>query len=166
MKKKNIIFLVVILFCSLACFAQSKKKANKETAQFRYDISCAGVGASGSYLVKVWSYSKKPSVAAEQTKKNAVHGIIFKGFAGGTGGCPSQKPLAADPTIEQQHADFFKKFFSNGGDYMKYVTTSGGIDAVKVGKEYKVGVNVTVSKDLLRKDLENAGILRGLSSGF
>ena len=54
---------------------------------------------------------------------------------------------------------------------MKYVSESGdgNVDAgdrVKVGKEYKIGVLVSVSKDALRKDLEAAGIIKGLSSGF
>ena len=38
--------------------------------------------------------------------------------------------------------------------------------AQKVGKEYKVGCVVSVRKDDLRKALEAAGIVRGLSSGF
>ena len=36
----------------------------------------------------------------------------------------------------------------------------------KVGKQYKVGVVVTVSKDQLRKYLEDAGVIRSLTSGF
>ena len=48
---------------------------------------------------------------------------------------------------------------------MKYVfdSSDGNInpaDCMKVGKEYKVGVMISVSKDLLRKDLEAAGIIR------
>ena len=37
----------------------------------------------GTYAIKVYSYSKKPKVAIEAAKRNAVHGIIFKGLAGG-----------------------------------------------------------------------------------
>jgi len=170
-----------ILTISLAIIAQmlfvsqvdaqsvSKKKADKQTEVYRYEIACAGTGVQGTYLVKVWTYSKKPSVAFEQSKKNAVHGIIFKGFAGNSiAGCTSQKPIATNPTIEQEQSDFFRKFFSDGGNYMKYVNTSEplGTDVVKVGKEYKVGVVVSVAKDQLRKDLEAAGMIKGLSSGF
>ena len=39
-------------------------------------------------------------------------------------------------------------------------------DRMKVGKEYKIGVIVSVFKDALRQDLESAGIIKGLSSGF
>jgi hypothetical protein len=42
----------------------------------------------------------------------------------------------------------------------------GSAEVRKVGKEYKVGVVVTVNKDMLRKHLEEAGIVRGLGSGF
>ena len=166
MKNVKFILLTVIILCAFSGYSQAKKKANKETDQFRYEITCEGEGVAGTYLVKVWSFSKKPVVAAEQSKKNAVHGIIFKGYPGSGQKCQSQKPIASNPTVEQQHADFFKKFFANGGDYMKYVTVSGISSSIKIGKEYKVGVVVSVMKDQLRKDLESAGIIKGLSSGF
>jgi hypothetical protein len=34
---------------------------------------------------------------------------------------------------------------------------------MKVGKEFKVGILVSIAKDGLRKDMEAAGIIRGLS---
>jgi hypothetical protein len=37
---------------------------------------------------------------------------------------------------------------------------------VKVGKQYRVTATVTVNKDQLRKDLEDAGVLKGLNSIF
>ncbi|MDR2972824.1 MAG: hypothetical protein LBU83_13015 [Bacteroidales bacterium] len=169
MKFIKFILTTIFILCCFTGFSQAKKKANKDTQDFRYDIECAGTGAQGFYLVNVWTYSKKPAVAFEQSKKNAVHGVLFKGFGSNSiAGCTSQRPIAANPTVEQEQADFFKKFFSNGGDYMKYVTNSGPINqkTLKVGKEYKVGVVVSVAKEQLRKDLEAAGIIKGLSSGF
>ena len=54
---------------------------------------------------------------------------------------------------------------------MKFVslTNDGAVaagDRIKVGKEYKIGLIVSVRKDALRKDLEQAGIIKGLNSGF
>lgn len=165
------VLTILLVLASISAFSQAKKKANKATEEFRYEIECAGVGTDGTYLIKVWSYSKKPNVALEQAKKNAVHGVVFKGFAGGAKGCPSQKPLASSPNAEAEHEEFFKMFFEDGGKYMKYVSVSsdGNIDVgdrMKVGKEYKVGVIVSVMKDALRKDLEAAGVIRELSTGF
>ena len=39
-------------------------------------------------------------------------------------------------------------------------------DRMKVGKEYKVGVIVSVNVSALRKDLEAAGIIKSLDAGF
>ena len=54
---------------------------------------------------------------------------------------------------------------------MKFVslTNDGAVaaeDRIKVGKEYKVGVLISIRKEELRKDLETTGILKGLGAGF
>ena len=172
---KRFVPLILLIF-SLVQLAsgQSRKKrlADEDTQNWRYEIQCVGTGVQGTYLIKVWSYSKDPKIAIEQAKKNAVHAIIFQGFAGGAQGCVTQKPLARNPNIENEQAGFFSTFFADGGKYMKYVTLTndgavGAADRYKIGKrEYKIGVIVSVRKDELRKDLENAGIIRGLADGF
>ena len=167
---KGNLFLLLILMASVSVLGQAQKKANKDTEAWRYEIECVSTGAQGSYLIKVWSYSKKPAIAMEQAKKNAVHGIIFKGFSGHGAGC-TQSPLTNNPNIEVEKEEFFKDFFADNGKYMKFVSLSGdgsvrAEDRQKIGKEYKVGVIVTVLKDNLRKDLENAGIIKSLGSGF
>lgn len=169
-KKLILLFVILISFCSISQAKSKKKKANKETAQWRYEIEGVRVAQQGSYLIKVWSYSKSPKVAIEQAKKNAVHGIIFKGFVGGPNRCPSQKPLVK--TTNSNNDKYFKDFFKDGGRYMKFVSLSndgsvGASDRLKISKrEYKIGVIVTILKDQLRKELENDKIIKSLSSGF
>lgn len=162
--KRLALFLIAALTVTV-CFASSKTKANKDTKQWRYEIECAGTGTPGTYLVKVWSYSKKEATATNQAVKNAVHGVIFKGVAGTTG-CATQRPMVKDPSVEYSKADFFDKFFADGGDFQKYGSVVGVPEVMKVGKEYKVGVTVSVFKDNLRNTLQDAGIIRGLTSGF
>lgn len=166
MTKKIISLVMVCALATASVFASSKTTANKETQQWRYEIECAGNGAQGSYLVKVWSYSKKQATAQNQAVKNAVHGVIFKGVPANGNGCTSQRPLANNPSIEYDKAEFFKAFFADGGDYAKYASATNSVETTKVGKEYKVGVVVSVSKDALRKALEAAGVIKGLGSGF
>ena len=171
MKKINIlIILISLLTLPYLSMAQSKKKADKETAEWRYEIEAEGTGTQGSYQIKVWTYSKNPETAIEQAKKNAVHGIIFKGFPDKER-VKGQKALAQNPNLEQEKEDFFKAFFEDGGKYQKFVSlaNNGAIapgDRIKIGKEYKIGVVVSVNVAALRKDLEEAGILKGLGSGF
>ena len=168
--------LLTILFVGfgLASNAQLSKtrKAQKDTEAWKYEIECVGIGKPGTKVIKVWSYSKKANVATKQAKKNAVHGIIFQGYAGGGQGCTTQRPLVSDPNVEQQKEEFFSNFFQlDGGKYAKFVSHSNDAtpEVMKVsikGYKYKVGVVVTVMTNNLRKDLEAAGVVRGLSSGF
>jgi hypothetical protein len=172
MKMYKIICFFLALFAlpSVASFAQAGKKADKDMKNWRYEIEGVAEGKEGTYVVKIWTYSKKPKIAIEQAKKNAVHAIVFQGFVG-SGRVSGQPPLASSPGIEQEKADFFKSFFADGGSYMKYISVSndGSIDPddmLNVGKEYKIGVVVSVRKEMLKKDLIAAGIIQSLNNGF
>lgn len=164
--------LVSVLLSSLVLFpavlsaqAVAKKKADKETAQWRYEIQASvGQAPKGTAIVRVWTYSKNVQVATMQAGKNAVHGIIFAGVAPTNDAkrLPGIPPIIADPAVEQQHADYFKAFFADGGPYQRYVSfmANGTPDQViKIGKEYKVGLIVTVQTEALRKRLEEDDII-------
>lgn len=172
MKKVLNLFFWGALLLSHSSIAQvvAEVKADMDTKKWRYEVQAVGEGSEGTYLVKVWTYSKKANIAIEQAKKNAIHGVIFQGLIG-VGRVSDQPPLATDAGLEVSKADFFNDFFRDNGPYMKYVSVSGDGsvapgDVMKVGKEYKVGVVVSVRKDLLKSDLIKAGIIRSLSSGF
>lgn len=163
---KKLLLLAAALLVVAGASASSRKLKNSDTQKFQYEIEGVNNGLQGSYLVKVWSYSARPKADIETCKKNAVHGVIFKGYAGTQNASP-QRPLIADPGTELEHAEFFDLFFKDGGEYNKYVTiTAGSQEIVKVGKQYKIGLVVSVSKDALRKALEKAGVARSLSAGF
>jgi len=169
---KTILLMLMLNGIPFLILAQKniQKQAENDTKTWKYEIEAVNVGVQGTYLIKVWTYSPSPQVAVEQSKKNAIHGIIFKGFAGKQG-VPGEKALASDPNAELTHQDFFDSFFSNGGKYMKFVnlTNDGAIDyldIIKMGKEFKIGLIVSVNVSELRKDLEDGGIIKSLSSGF
>jgi hypothetical protein len=168
--KKLSLMILSLLFFAYGASAQAKKKADKDTEEWRYEVEVVQQGHEGSYLVKVWSYSKKPNIAIEQAKKNAVHGVIFKGVSA-SGRVPGQSALTNNPNLEMEKQEFFNDFFADGGKYMKFVQVTGdgsvaAEDRLKVGKEYKIGVVLSINVEGLRKDLESAGILKSLSSGF
>jgi hypothetical protein len=156
---KKIIYVVVFFFVQNISFAQ---------AEWHYDIECAGVGVDGTYLVQVTSYGKNVQDAVVQAKKDAVHGVLFRGFIGKAGECMSQKPIITNSAIENEKKDFFDDFFSKNGQYMQYVSLSQANNCIptKVGGSYRVVVILSVSKDILRKDMEAVGIVKSLSSGF
>lgn len=173
MKTRQLSLITLITGFLFSCSAikdRAREKADTDTQNWVYELEAVGIGAQGTQLVKVWTYSKLPSIAIEQAKKNAVHGIIFRGYTSKTG-IPGFRPMALNPNLEIERKDFFDPFFAEGGKYMKFVALSneGRIaaeDRIKVGGRYKIGVVVTVYTTELRKDLENAGIIRKLGSVF
>ncbi len=153
--------VVILLLC---LFSIPTVGGAKEPPSSKYDIESAEVGKQGTYLIKVYVYTKKGGASIEDFKYAAVHGVIFRGFSGK--GYSSQKPLASADS-ETEHKDFYSSFFGDGKHlaYAEVVTPS--CDRVKISKkEYKVGAIVSVSKDELRKALEAAGVVRSLNSGF
>ena len=105
MKLIALITLVFIPNLYLTAQIFSKKKADNDTRQWRYEVEAIAEGKDGTYVVRVWSYSKKPEIAIEQSKKNALHGAIFQGIVG-VGKVSSQPPIAPDPGVEQQYSSF------------------------------------------------------------
>ncbi len=129
-----------------------------------YEIEGAGTGNQGTYLVKVSVLSKKSKVIDDEIGRCAIHGVLFRGFANKEFR-QQQKPLAGSAMVEQQNVAFFNDFFET--TYKNYYQVLGSSrQVVKVGKQYKVSSVVTVAKDQLRKDLQEAGIIKGLNSGF
>ena len=169
------LFVALFLGISTDLTAQFWKKNSTDSENqvrvWKYDIECVGTGLNGTYLLKIWSYSESPAIDAEKAKRNAVHGVVFKGVSGARQGCTAQPALSRNPNLEMEQKTFFDQFFADGGKYAKYTNlTSQGPpkgEVIKLGKkEYKVGLIVSVQKDALRQDLESAGILKSLSSGF
>jgi len=165
--RKTIFFLLSALFClNVQATSTNQKNADKDTQAFRYEIVCAGNAQPGCYLVKVSSYNKKQEIAEKQCRKNAVHGVLFKGFTGDRG-CTAQRALINTPGAEDQNAKYFQTFFADGGECSKYASIVPGTTvSEKVGKEYKVTCTVNVRKDELRKAMEDAGIVKSFNSGF
>jgi len=164
---KIIILIGIFILFSVSGYGQRKKNP---AAYYTYEVECMGTGMDGTQLIKAWGYGKKPNDAIEQAKKNAVQAVMFKGITTGKPGC-MMRPLITDPGAEQQHQDYFVAFFKEKGKYLNFVNVSndGSIDPkdrLKAGKEYKIGVLVSVSHAALRKELEAAGIIKALGQGF
>ena len=178
MLKRNVIGLrwVVLILLAVVISAPDmyakKKKEDKDTYAWRYEIEPVEGAVPGACRVKVWTYAKKADTAIAQAPKNAVHGIIFIGYAANPEArVPGRRAMVTDYAVEQEFADYFEEFFAAGGRYMRFVSlVNNGApmagDVINVGKEYKMGIIVMVKTDELRKELESAGVLKSLNSGF
>jgi len=159
--------LLFLVFCVMGCTCLSEIHAKKDNESLEYSLRCGGSGSQGYYIVEVTAYASKSSqINQSLVCRSAVHGVLFKGFSG-SNGCVSQRPLAGSALVEQQHQEFFGPFFQDGGSYSSYASmVDGSLRTQKEGKKYKVTATVSVAKEQLRKDLEKAGVIKGLNNGF
>ena len=156
MMKRLVYFVCALLLMVMSAFAKNDKMP-------QYDIVGAGSGSEGTVLVKVFVYAKK--VTDNDLKRAAVHGVIFRGCSGNNSG--ASQPAMASPSVETDKASFFNAFFAEDGQCLNYASiVSGSYERIKTTKGYKVGAIIQVNKTTLRKDLEKAGTIRSLSSGF
>lgn len=132
-----------------------------------YSIQSEGVDNSGNYVVRiVVSTKKKPSKAAEDlVKQCAVHGVMFRGIAAAKD-YSAQPPLIKDPNIEQTKKEYFEAFWRENGysRYASIIPSSLTVMKNKQSKMTETSALVTVSKELLQKDLEANGIIQGFSN--
>ncbi len=148
--------MLLLLVTTIGAVAKSDKMP-------MYDITGAGSGTEGTILVKVYVYSKKAT--DQDLKRAAVHGVVFRGCSGNASG--ARQPAMAPPTAESDNAAFCEAFFAIDGPCQNYASIVGGsYDRVKTQKGYKCGAILQVNKTALRKELEKAGVVRSLSSGF
>lgn len=159
MKYKNRFFTVFIFLMTFCCNIVAQDNPD-------FDITAAGSGIQGTYLVQIYVYNKKGKVADDVLKRAAVRGVIFRGVPG-FDHVPTQ-PAMASPDAEHAKLDFFNAFFADGGDYLNYANIiPGSYSIIKTAKKgYKVGAKVQILKDDLRRVLEKANVSHSLSNGF
>ena len=126
--KKILLLFAALLSISVSAQNREQKRVDKQTTQWRYELQAAvGQAAEGACLVRVWTYSSKPTIAEGQAGKNAVHGILFKGYPASSDGTriSGREPMISNPAIEEEYSEYFAEFFKSGGAYQRYVSYIG-----------------------------------------
>lgn len=150
------IFLSVIM----ACLVVVAMQAQTSTVYDRASIKCIGTELDGSQTLRVLGYGRNREDAKEQAMKNAVWAVVFDGIRDGVSGC-NLRPLVTEVNARERHEDYFNSFFSDKGDYKKYVslrdtkTRSAGRKKDKVGYSYEMTIRVLRSELKARLKADN-----------
>ena len=142
-----------ILLSFLVAFLLMSADAQAQNVYARSSIRCMGVELDGSQTLRVQGYGRNRSDAKEQAMKNAVWAVIFDGIRDGVEGC-NMRPLVTEVNAKERYEDYFNIFFSDNGEYKKYVSLrdtkkrSGGRVKEKLGYSYDLTIRV------LRADLK------------
>jgi len=169
--------LSVLIMLSIIFFSCSQSKYIENSRvdyDWNYELEAENTGTAGSYLVKVWSYTDQSNMPIHLVTRNAVHGVLFKGFPDKER-ISGQKAIIRNQETRAKHQEYFQNFFKEGGPYQQYVTltNAGKIlpgDRIRLGTDenstYKIGMVVQVNVADLRRHLEEDGIIRPLGDIF
>lgn|SRR5574344_3166685 len=136
--------LLMLLICAMSLL---NVYAQKNPVYARSSIRCLGVELDGSQTLRVQGYGRNRSDAKEQAMKNAVWAVIFDGIREGAEGC-NMRPLVTEVNAKERYEDYFNLFFSDNGEYKKYVSLrdtkkrSGGRSKDKLGYAYDLTIRV------------------------
>lgn len=151
--------LGVLLLLSYSCNNTRKSVVSYQDNR----TECMGSELDGSYTVRAWGYGRYVNDAKEQAKKTAVYDLLFKGVSYGRGGCES-KPMLMEVNAETKYKDYFDRFFTDGGEYLKYISMQDRRPGSWQHSRQKGGITcnlvVRVKYSELRQRLIDDGILK------
>jgi hypothetical protein len=157
-----ILFLLVgfVVGCRTTSDPQTKIAGN-----YSYNTQCVGIEGDGTQTLKAWGSGRNRSDAFEQACKNAVYDVLFKGIKDGKSEC-EMKPLAPELNARQKHETYFNIFFTDGGEYKKYISMDDEHTKYKGEREKKNGTGsdtystiVIVKRPQLKEKLIQDGII-------
>ena len=159
MKQINLkIAVILISSFTLFSFASNRKS---------YQTECISMEMDGYITLKIWDSKKGVKYTSEQSRKDAIHAILYSGIAGSKG-CTTLSPLLSRMGAQENFKNIEKSFFSKKGKWTMF-TRSSEIETTlpeNLGiKNWKV-YQVSVSKNELRKHLEEQKIIKALNNGF
>ncbi|MEI8203196.1 MAG: hypothetical protein WCH34_09310 [Bacteroidota bacterium] len=156
--KRQTLILTALLFLTGLSFAQK---------QFDYQVECVSVENSESVSIRIWNTKLGKKYAPEQARKDAILAILFSGVPGNNG-CIAQNPMLSNNDETEKFNKIKDNFFSKKGNWAN-CTREATIETTKpesIGdKSWKV-YQVSVSKNILRKYLEEYKIIKSLNTGF
>lgn len=159
MKSTKLFYVIAVISISFVFIAA------KPTAT--YQTQCVSLETDGYISLKIWDTKKGANYKPEQARKDAIHAILYSGIAG-ENGCITQSPLLSKTEEQEKFAAIEKEFFSKTGKWSQFTRDSATETTLpeSIGKkEWKV-YQVSVSKNELRKFLEEKSIIKSLNTGF
>jgi hypothetical protein len=132
-----------------------------------YQTECVTLETDGYVTIKIWNTKKGAKYKPEQARKDAVHAILFSGISGGNG-CTTQPPILNKTEELENFKTIEKSFFTKKGKWSIFTRSSATESTLPANlgiKNWKV-YQVSISKNELRKYLEEQKIIKSLTNGF
>jgi hypothetical protein len=158
--KKNILQTLIIVMSSLMLLSFTSNNRN-------YQTECVTIETDGYVIIKIWDTKKGAKYNSEQARKDAIHAILFSGISGGND-CTTQTPILNKTEEQENFKTIENSFFAKKGKWSMFTRSSATETTLPANlgvKNWKV-YQVSISKNELRKYLEEQKIIKSLTNGF
>ena len=158
--RKNILQALIIVMSSLLLLSFANNNRN-------YQNECVTIDTDGYLIIKIWDTKKGAKYKPAQARKDAIHAILFSGISGGNG-CSTQPPILNKTDEQENFKTIEKSFFAKKGKWSMFTRSAATESTLPANlgiKNWKV-YQVSISKNELRKYLEEQKIIKSLTNGF
>lgn len=156
------LFLASLAMLAVMGSCRSNRVVTDTAAYSHFETSYINNSPSGSITVRAWGNGPNKAVAIEEAKKNAVADVIFKGVKGSKG--YSGQPIVTEVNARERYAEYFDRFFADGGEYGKFAKETSNSDksrtkAKTYGRE-GFGVTLDINRPALVRQLAEDGVIK------
>ena len=154
---------VIVLLFLLGCNSNKPEQISSLYTNVPMETVCMSTPANGDIELRIWGMGNSQEDAIQNAYINAVNEVIFKGVNNGAGtNNHPLYPLIVDANTKRKNEEFFKSFFSKGGDYKFFVhenaESSRSRKIAKNKNRCNVSVIVVVNRQKLKDYLKDYGI--------
>lgn len=162
MKTKRLLSIAafIMVLCLISC--RNKQIVSDSYAYFDFKPTLISASPSGLLTIRSWGTGPNKASAIKEAKKNAISSILFKGFD--TSNSYMAQPLINEVNARERYAEYFDRFFSDGGEYENFVKETSSTDGSRIEAKSKGRQNhsviVSVDRNSLQKQLRRDGVIK------
>lgn len=146
---------------ALTVSCRSKQQVSDSYSYYKFETTAVSASPSGMLTVRAWGSGPDIANAIKEAQKNAVSDVIFKGVPGV--GNYMGKPIVNEVNARERYAEYFDRFFADGGEYQKFVKETSSKDGSRTEAKSKgrqnYGVTLDIDRNALRQQLLQDGVI-------
>lgn len=150
---KKIYAIITAVIATALAVTSCHVSKNAVSTAFPSAVQFQKLEMDGSITVRAAGQGRNYRDALDQADKLAVKELLFKGI-NIPGNAFMSKPLITEVNAEEKYQDFFNVFFTDGGDYLKFVSAEDKRTASTVETKSDNMVKMTATVRVLRAELK------------